>query len=78
MAEKHAGQHQAVLDLGNLHIGLVNLDIYFQAIGLGGHTLLNHLVNVVAQLLNQVAVAVGELLLLAQGHYHPVGLVYVV
>ena len=78
LAEHHLGQRQAVLDLGELHVGLVDLDIDLESVGLGSHALSNHLLHILAELLDQVAIALGQLLLLAQRHHEPVGLVYVV
>ena len=78
LTEKHLGEHQTVFCLGNLHLRLVHLHIYLQAICLGGYALLNHLVNIIIELLHQVSVAGGELVLLLQRNGKPVSLVYAV
>ena len=77
LAEQHLRQHNAVFHLSHLHVGFVHFYIYLQARSPRGYAFFDHLVNVVVQLLHQVAIAVGQLLLLLQRNHRPVYLVNV-
>ena len=47
LAEQHFRKHQSVLGLCEFHLGLVDLHLHLQSVGLCGYSLGNHLLHVV-------------------------------
>ena len=66
LAEQHARECQSVVDLHQRHLSLVDLHANAQSFRTGSNTLANHLLHIAIQLLNQVEIALSELLLMAQ------------
>ena len=78
LAKQHLRQHQSVVHLDQRHLGLVHLNGNAQSLRTGSHTLGNHLLHVLVQLLHQFQVGLSQFLLMAQRHHLPVGLVYII
>ena len=55
-----------------MHVGFIHLHVDLQTCCLGGHAFTDHLVYVLVEFLHQVAIAIGEILLLAQRDNGPV------
>ena len=78
LAEEHLRQHHAVVDARQRHLGLVHLHVDGQTVATCGHALVNHLVDVVVELLHQVEIGLGQSLLMFQRADLPVGLLRLV
>ena len=78
LAEEHLGEHESVLCLGDIHLGLVDLDLHLQTVGARGYSLADHLLNIAVELLHHFEEAVGQAFFLTDANYLPVGLVDVV
>ena len=75
LTEQHFRQREPVIDLRHLHIGLVHLHIDLQTRCASGNALVDHLVDIVVELLHEVAIAVRQFLLLTQRNHRPIHIV---
>ena len=78
LVEQHAREHQAIVNLGECHLGLVHLHIYTESVATGSYALFYHLVDIAIELLNQLEIALGQLLLVVERYHLPVSLIYLI
>ena len=75
LTEEHLGEHQSVLCLHDIHLGLIDLHLHLEAVGIGGHTLADHLLHIAVELSYHFQEAVGQTFLLPDADHLPVCLV---
>ena len=73
MVEKHAREYEPVVHLHHSHLCLVHLHVDTQSVASGGHALVDHLMDIRVQFLDQVEIALCQLLLVMERHHLPVG-----
>ena len=74
MAQQHSGERKSVVDLGQSHFCLVDLDGNVQTLSSGGYPFLNHLLNVVVQFPDQFQIAFCQSLFMSERNHIPVSL----
>ena len=78
LCQQHARQCHAIIHLGQIDVGLVQLYVNGELVGTGGDTFTDHRLDVIVKFLYQFDVAAGKLLLSAQRNDLPVGCINII
>ena len=78
LGQQHARQRHAIVNLGQVNVGLVEFHVNRQLVSQGSDTLVDHRLDVVVEFLHQTDITAREFLLGAQRDDLPIGSIHVI